>query len=496
MSLRRLLARSSFALLGASLFLSSPAAHAEVAEPSGRADEAFDFMNLLAHHGIHDIDDEAWNAYGQITDIYSLKLAFPAAYTNLNGSNHSLLPEQQFSFTETATAFVGLRLWPGAEAYIVPELIAEQPLSNLAGLGGAIQNFELQKQGKTVPSPYLARAYLRQTFNFGGDRVVQSSDPMQLGRVDRKRRFVVTLGNYSILDFFDKNSTIGDLRKSFFNMGFLTYAAYDFAADARGYTWAATGELFYDDWSFRIARAAAPKDPNQLPIDFRIDKYYGDQIEIEHDHHLFGQDGAVRVLAYRNQENMGKFSDAIAAYESAPALNNAAACMTPKNPPFNYGSTNATAPDLCWVRKTNVKVGAGVSIEQRVDNDIGLFFRGMISDGQTEVYSYTSTDSSISFGGISYGTKWKRPGDTVGLGWSQGWISSEHARYLAMGGVDGFIGDGALKQASEQVLEFFYSFSMGSSSWLSVDYQHIWNPAYNGDRGGVDIFGGRAHVEF
>jgi high affinity Mn2+ porin len=495
MNLPRRLARTLFALLGATAFLGSREARAEVAEPSGRADEAFDFMNLLAHHGIHNIDDEGWNAYGQITDIYSLKLAFPAAYTNLNGSNHSLLPEQQFSFTETATAFVGLRLWQDAEAYLVPELIAEQPLSELAGLGGTIQNFELQKQGKTVPTPYLARAYLRQTFNFGGDRVVKSSDPMQLGRVDRSRRFVLTVGNYSILDFFDKNSTIGDLRKSFFNMGFLTYAAYDFAADARGYTWAATGELFYDDWSFRIARAAAPKDPNQLPVDFRIDKYYGDQIEIEHDHHLLGQDGAVRVLAYRNQENMGKFADAISAYEGNHALN-ANACSTPPNNLFNYGSTNANAPDLCWVRKTNVKVGAGVSIEQRLDQDIGLFFRGMVSDGLTEVYSYTSTDSSISFGGISYGTKWKRPGDTVGLGWSQGWISSEHAQYLAMGGVDGFIGDGALKQASEQVLEVFYSLSMGTSSWLSVDYQHIWNPAYNGDRGGVDIFGGRAHVEF
>jgi high affinity Mn2+ porin len=490
MPLPRRLARSLFALLGATALLGAREAHAEVAEPSGRADQAFDFMNLLAHHGIHNIDDEAWNAYGQITDIYSLKLAMPAAYTNLNGSNHSLLPEQQFSFSETATAFVGLRLWPDAEAYVVPELIGEQALSTLYGLGGTIQNFELQKQGKPVPSPYLARAYLRQTFNFGGDRVVKSSDPMQLARVDRSRRFVLTVGNYSILDFFDKNSTIGDLRKSFFNMGFLTYAAYDFAADARGYTWAATAELFYDDWSFRVARAAAPKEPNQLPIDFQIDKYYGDQVEIEHDHHLFGQDGAVRVLAYRNQENMGKFSDAIAAYEHNP-MQNAAKCTA-----FNYSSTNATAPDLCWVRKTNVKVGAGLSIEQRLDDDIGLFFRGMVSDGQTEVYSYTSTDSSISFGGISYGTKWKRPNDTVGLGWSQGWISSEHARYLAMGGVDGFIGDGALKQASEQVLEVFYSFSIASSSWLSADYQHIWNPAYNGDRGGVDILGGRAHVEF
>jgi hypothetical protein len=35
-----------------------------------------------------------------------------------------------------------------------------------------------------------------------------------------------------------------------------------------------------------------------------------------------------------------------------------------------------------------------------------------------------------------------------------------------------------------------------SSLWLSIDYQHITNPAYNADRGPVDIFGARAHAEF
>ena len=34
-----------------------------------------------------------------------------------------------------------------------------------------------------------------------------------------------------------------------------------------------------------------PKDPNQLPLDFRLDKVYGDQLEVEHDHKLCGQDG-------------------------------------------------------------------------------------------------------------------------------------------------------------------------------------------------------------
>jgi high affinity Mn2+ porin len=127
---------------------------------------------------------------------------------------------------------------------------------------------------------------------------------MQLGRKYERRRLVFTAGNFSVLDFFDKNSYSGDLRQQFFNMAFLTYAAYDFAADARGYAWGAMAELYWDDWAFRIGRMTPPHDPNQLPIDFRLYEYYGDQAEIEHQHRLFGRPGAARVLGYRNRENM------------------------------------------------------------------------------------------------------------------------------------------------------------------------------------------------
>jgi high affinity Mn2+ porin len=476
----------------AGIVLATTSARAEVAEPSGRADEAFDFMNLLNHHHLHDLNDEDWNAYGAITDIWTQKFGFHARYTNsfLTMGPTSLITAPELSFTETATIYLGLRLWPGGEAYFVPEIIGERPLSSLRGLGGAIQNFELQKNGQTIPTPYLSRTYLRQTFELGGAPVEKTSDPSQLARTDRSQRLVFTVGNFSVLDFFDKNTVSGDLTRSYFNMAFLTYAAYDFAADARGYAWGGMAELDDDDWTFRFGRFTPPKDPNELPLDFHLDKVYGDQAEVEHAHRLLGQTGAVRVLGYRNVENMGRFADAIASFRADPTKN-AATCTA-----FNYGSTNATAPDLCWARRSNVKVGIGLSVEQQIRPDVGVFFRGMYSDGQTEVYSYTSTDRSVSVGGTARGTSWKRAADMIGVGWSAGWISSIHAEYLGMGGIDGFIGDGKIHQASEQVLEAFYSFSLGSSAWLTADYQHIWNPAYNADRGPVNILGGRAHVEF
>ena len=76
------------------------------------------------------------------------------------------------------------------------------------------------------------------------------------------------------------------------------------------------------------------------------------------------------------------------------------------------------------------------------------------------------------------------------------WISEAHARYLAMGGVDGFVGDGHLKQAGEGVAEIFYSVNLLKAIWLSADYQYLWNPGFNADRGPVHILGGRAHAEF
>ena len=208
-----------FFLLCTSIALTT--ARSEVVEPAPRADDQFDVMNWLTDQGLHNIKEEAWNAYGQFTYIVSAKSAFSAPYTNLNGSTNSLLPSAERSYTGTATLYLGARLWQGAEAYVVPELIAEEALSDLKGLGGVIQNFELQKSGAKDPRVYLSRAYIRQIFGFGGKPIHFESDPMQLGGTVDSRRLVFTAGNFSILDFFDKNTFSGDLRKQFNNLSLI-----------------------------------------------------------------------------------------------------------------------------------------------------------------------------------------------------------------------------------------------------------------------------------
>ncbi|MCK9608247.1 MAG: carbohydrate porin [Methylomonas sp.] len=468
------------------LIVEASAPPVQAAEQSDR----FSLMQSLADSDWHAMQDERWNAYAQATYISSWKPAFPAAYTNLNGSPHSLSPDAERSFTGTVTAYFGLKAWTGGEIYLAPEMISELPLSGLKGLGGSIQNFELQKNGSASATWYKSRFYLQQTFNFGGGEQHVESGQLQLGGYKQNRRLVVTGGNLSVLDIFDKNNYAANLRQQFFNMAFLANAAYDFAADARGYSVGLAAEYYYDDWTFRIGRFATPQNPNDLPLDFRLFKYYGDQAELEHRHVIFDQPGAIRVLAYRNREHMASWNDAIAALQTNPAQN-AANCAT-----FSYDSTNSNAPDLCWARKANVKIGMGLNLEQQIREDIGVFLRGMVSDGKTEVYSYTSSDRSLSFGAQISGNRWGRPNDALGIGYAGNWLASSHVAYLNLGGVDAFIGDGKINYRPEQVVDLYYKFNLLSFAWMTLDYQHIANPGYNADRGPVHVYGVRAHFEF
>jgi hypothetical protein len=491
--------RSERALSAAAIAIaltSAAPARAETEEPK------VDFMHVLAARGLHDLDDELVNAYGQISLIGQGKAPFSARYTNLGGTWKSLLPNAEGTWTATATLFLGAKLWRGAEAYIVPEIISARPLSNLNGLGGAIQNGELQKTGGAVPSPYMSRVYLRQTFNLGGEPVEQKSGAMSLGSKVDSRRIVLTLGKFSTIDFLDKNAFAGDVRRQFVGLGFMTHAAWDFATDARGYTWGGVIEAYFDDWALRFAHTMVPLHPNALEMDFRFWKYFGDQLELEHVHKILGQRGSVKLLGYRNHENMGRFADAVAAFRADPAKNArncASANLFYYELPPDFPSTwklNASAPDLCWVRKPNVKLGIGVNLEQAIGDDLGVFFRGMYSDGQTEVYAYMPADRSISFGALARGTWWKRPNDSVGVASGVSWISKEHAAYLNAGGIDGFIGDGKIDHAAEATFEVFYSLRLIPPLWITADYQHVIHPASNADRGPVDIAGGRLHAEF
>src|SRR5260370_11309358 len=144
-------------------------------------------MRFLSQHGLHDVTNERWNVYGQFTYITNFKIPFHAPYTNANGAVTSFSPDYERSYTGTFSLFFGAALWPGGELYVAPEIIAERPLSQLRGLGGVTENFELQKTGGATPHLYRPRLNLRQPFNLGGPPIPINSRPPQPGPTAGRR---------------------------------------------------------------------------------------------------------------------------------------------------------------------------------------------------------------------------------------------------------------------------------------------------------------------
>lgn len=415
------------------------------------------------------VETENWNAKFQSTYVWQDKRPFSAAYSGPN----SLSPNKELSYSFTATAFLGWRPWAGGELYFDPEAAQGVPLSSLTGLGG-LTNGEMARTSGATMKYYRARLFLRQTWGMGGGQEAVESGQNQLAGMVDKRRLVLTAGNLSVTDIFDTNTYNHDPRTQFLNWSIMTHGSYDFAADARGYTWGAALEWYHDDWALRAGRFIQPKLPNQQELDRDIFSHYGDQIELEHSHTLSGQPGAVRLLAFHNRARMSRFQDAL-----------------------NLAASTGGTPDINAVR-TGVqgKVGFGINIEQAVNDDVGLFLRASRADGQTETYAFTEIERSISGGALVKGTAWGRGGDTFGVAFARNGLSSVHRRYLEAGGIGFFIGDGRLNYRPEMIYETFYNIKLAKAAWITLDWQYIRNPAYNADRGPVNVGSVRLHTEF
>ena len=411
--------------------------------------------------------DEAFGWHGQATYVWQAKPALRAAYDGPN----SLSAAREKSYSFTATAGLGLRLWPGAEAYFNPELVQGVPLSGLTGLGG-LSNGELEKTAGSNPVLYSARLFFRQSWALDEDREGVTSGFNQLGGTQAERRVVLTVGRVAVSDLFDNSAFAHDARSQFINWALLTHGHYDFAADSRGYTNGAALEWIDRDWALRGGRFAVPRESNGLELDNRLTARYGDQIEFEHRHRLADRDGAVRLLLFRNVERMARFDDALAA-----------------------AAGNGLTPELSGMRRVQSKRGWGLAAEQALTETLGGFVRVGRHDGATEPYSFASIDNAVSSGLVWRGAAWGRAADELGVAVASSGLSASHRQFLAAGGSDFFIGDGQLRYGRESLIEVFYSAALNESIKLSLDLQHINNPAYNRDRGPARFIALRLHAE-
>lgn len=410
-----------------------------------------------------------WSLHGQTTFIQQATPRFRSPYAG----EFSFLPTQSRQIW-SLTAYVGRRLWEGAELYVNPELNQGFGLSRTLGIAGYI-NGEAQKAGAPYPKLRPQRYFLRQVFGLGGETEAVPDGLNQIAGTRDIDRITVTVGKFAVGDFFDDNAYAHDPRLNFNNWSFWASSAFDFPANLPGFTQGAVVELNRKEWAVRAGFFQVPKDPNSDVLDPRIDRKGGAVVELEQRYDVGEQSGKLRLGVFSNS---GRSAD----YRQATALANVSG-LDPNDAAFQN-------------RKDRRKSGVYANLEHTLTPDLGLFARASYNDGRSQIMSFTDVDRSLSGGLALKGTAWDRPKDTIGIGASGNFLSAAHRDFLAAGGLGLLIGDGRLTYAPEQAIETYYKLNLTRSADLTFDYQRVTNPGYNADRGPVNVFGLRLHAEF
>jgi high affinity Mn2+ porin len=367
------------------------------------------------------------------------------------------------------SAYLGVRLWDGGELYYNPELLQGFGLSDTVGAGG-FPNGEAQKSSFTYPRYSTSRLFLRQTFGFGGEQETLESAPNQLSDKVDVSRLTLQVGRFPVTDYFDNNSYARDPRRDFMNWSIWAAGAFDYPADKIGLGYGTVAELNQKDWALRGGYFLVDTQSNSNNFDTHLLRRGGYLVELEERYNLFSRPGKLRVIPWLNSD----FSGSYRATLDDPALN----------------------LDIAQTRKSRIKYGYVVNVEQSINDQVGVFGRWSWNDGHNEIMAFTDIDRSLS-GGVSIkGKSWGREDDTVGIGAAVNGLSRDHRDFIAAGGLGILIGDGALNYRTERILETYYSYALLKTTWLTFDYQLIVNPAFNADRGPVSVFSGRVHADF
>ena len=416
-----------------------------------------------------DVAPERWNLFYQATSIGQYHGTFHSPYEGA----FSLQDTMERDASLTTTLFFGLRLEKNTFFYFDPEIAGGRGFSGVDGLANS-SNGELPRVASATPKPYIARLYVSHDFSFGDEKESFDSDENQLGGQRPMNRYTVTVGRFTLTDFFDNNRYSHDPRSQFMGWAVMYNGAWDYPADVRGYTWGWVHEVHTRSWSFRYASAAMPRVANGLRFDRRLFRNRGDVFEAERRWGIRKHAGVVRLMNYENHANAGTYAAAL-----------------------RLAATTGGVPDVTATRRNGtLKYGFGINAEQELTSEIGVFARLGWNDGKTESFAFTAIDR-LATGGVSItGKRWHRPFDTVATEVTAAGISGVHALYLARGGHDFLIGDGHLQYGPEVISESYYNARVFPWLFAAIDLQHVTHPAYNEDRGPVWIYSLRLHMEF
>lgn len=425
---------------------------------------------------------ELYSVHGQTTGVVQGYPKFPAFYTGPK----SFTPKGQARFGSTTNLFLGLRLWDGGAAYLNPEISEGYGLSNSSGAASYV-NGAVAKVGRAAPYMRFQRYFLRQIIGLNGgakasdpdtgslSETLESTQNQLSGKVDRDR-LILTIGKFAVGDVFDDNIYAHDPTTGFLNFAFNTMGAFDYAADAWGYTHGAAAEWKQDWWSARVGAFQLSDVPNSEKIEPVLGRQFMGVAEFEARYDLLEQPGVVKFLVYGDNGYLNKVDEVV---------------------DFSF-LTGVFPPDVTnnALRKRRVKLGGGINIQQQLAPNLGFFLRASMADGRYETVDYTDIDRQLSLGLVASGKLWGRSKDEIGGAMAFSGLAGPRVRYFALGGTSVYIGDGALSYGGEKVLEAYYKYNLAEGIDLTLDYQFIGNPAHNVARGPVNVFGLRAHAQF
>ncbi len=412
---------------------------------------------------------------GQANIIFQAHAPFHSPYAGPN----SFLSRGEYKTSLLGTLFLGFQLNPhprfATDILYDEESSGGRGISEALGLAG-FTNLDVVRNPSLGSVPYLARVQLHQVIGLTSTLSDTARTSFSLATQLPARRLDLHVGKMSLPDFLDINAIGTDSHLQFMNWTVDNNGAWDYAADTRGYTYAAVAEYVDTAVSLRYALALMPTVANGTDLQWNLHRASGQNFEAELRPTLLpGRKSTFRALGFINRANMGTYR----------AQNQLALA-------------SRTAPVITAHPTTvSTKYGLGLNLEQELTPTLRAYGRFGWNEGQHESYAYTEVDQTIAAGFDLKATAFShRKNDKLGLAFVSNAIKRDHQAYLALGGQGFLLGDGHLQYAREDILEGYYNLHVTHGIYYALDAQYINHPGYNAARGPILVESIRMHVDF
>ena len=326
-------------------------------------------------------DTSRFLAVGQANIIFQAHAPFHCPYAGAN----SLLGRGEYKTSLIGTLYLGAQLVRAprfnTDLLLDFESAGGRGISEALGLAG-FTNLDVVRNPTLGSKPYIARVQLHQTIGLGNELVDSPRTPFSLATRVPLRRLDIRIGKMSLPDVLDLNSIGTDSHLQFLNWTVDNNGAWDYAADTRGYTYAAVVE--YDDRALVRPLRPRPHAHRRQRHRSRLEPPPRQRPErrVRAPPHPPAQPCRARPQRQHPPPRLRQ------PRQHGPLSRPTIAPATATDPPVITAHPPATT----------VKYGVGLNAEQELTPNLRAFGRFGWNEGQHESFAYTEVDQTIEFG--------------------------------------------------------------------------------------------------